>query len=485
MTSLLRIKVWRIIALFLLCLVLISIARPIDARRTNSPSISLNDSINFFPLTMKNYPWEPVVGSQINNLGNASVASLAVDAGVYWARLDAFNWSKIEPQSTVPPTYDWQEVNEKALVVASDNGFQVIAIIRSAPGWARKLPTVACGPIHEDSLDEFADFLFATVSRYSVPPYNVKYWELGNEPDIDPSLVSPDSVFGCWGDKNDPYYGGRYYSEMLKVAYPAIKAADPNANVLIGGLLMDCDPTNPPDGKDCLPSNFFEGILVNGGEDYFDIVSYHGYPPYSGPSSGVGALYLDEHFPGWENRGGVVLGKLDFIKYIMKKFEVVKPIFHTEGSLICPEWNTIDCLPPGDGFEEAQADYVVWLFVRNWANGVKTTSWYQFEGPGWRFGGLLDENQNPKLPYYALVFLSQELQNAKYIKRVTDYTDVVGYEFKSAQKKIWVMWSPDENPHSVSLPNSVLYVFDKFGNEITLTDNEIIVDSPVYIEFAK
>ena len=51
---------------------------------------------------------------------------------------------------------------------------------------------------------------------------------------MDPKLVDPDSVFGCWGDNDDDYYGGGYYADMLKMVYPAVKSADPQAQVLIG-----------------------------------------------------------------------------------------------------------------------------------------------------------------------------------------------------------------------------------------------------------
>jgi hypothetical protein len=79
------------------------------------------------------------------------------------------------------------------------------------------------------------------VARYSVPPYNVKYWELWNEPDVDPALaglIGGDIPFGCWGDSTDPYYGGGYYAEMLKAVYPRIKAADPQAQVARGRIAL-------------------------------------------------------------------------------------------------------------------------------------------------------------------------------------------------------------------------------------------------------
>jgi len=400
----------------------------------------------------------------------------AVEASVYWVRFTAFRWDRIEPDRTDPPTYHWEEVDEESLRNAAENGLEVIAVVKSTPDWAQKVPGSYCGPIKEDALDEFAQFLEAVVARYSAPPYNVRYWELGNEPDVDPSLVSPRSVFGCWGDQNDDYYGGGYYAEMLKVAYPAIKAADPRAHVLIGGLLLDCDPTDPPPGKDCKPARFLEGILRNGGGSYFDIVSFHGYPPYDG------SLQRDEHFESWESRGGVVLGKVDFLREVMASYGVDKPLLHTEGALICPEWNTDQCNPPDDAFYEAQADYVVWLFVRNWAEGLLGTIWYPFEGPGWRYSGLLDANQDPKPAYWAFRFLTTELGEASYRGPVTQYPNLRGYEFIAPGKRVWVLWAPDEQPYVISMPAGATRVYNKYGEDITPSGGTLTVNSPVYVE---
>lgn len=81
------------------------------------------------------------------------------------------------------------------------------------------------------------------VARYRDPKYDVRHWELGNEVDVDPSLVAPNNGFGCWGDIKDPYYGGRHYGEMLKVVAPAIRAANPAAKIWFGGLLLDLPNT--------------------------------------------------------------------------------------------------------------------------------------------------------------------------------------------------------------------------------------------------
>jgi hypothetical protein len=453
---------------------------PAEEKGSPSPMVQNSGTMTvYLPLVVRNFPPPPPqFGVQMHGIRESRGLTYAVEADVHWVRFNAFSWDAIEPTNTSPSNYNWGAVDATSLRNAAENGMEVIGVVKFTPAWAQKVAGSYCGPIKEGALDDFAEFLTALVERYSASPYNVRYWELGNEPDVDPSLVRPESVFGCWGDKDDDYYGGGYYAEMLKVAYSAIKAADPRAQVVVGGLLLDCDPTNPPEGKGCKSSRFLEGILRNGGGDVFDAVSFHGYPPYDG------SLRMDEQFPSWEARGGVVLGKVDFLREVMARYDVDKPLLHTEGSLICPEWNADQCNPPGGAFYEAQADYVVWLFVRNWANGLLGTTWYQFEGPGWRYGGMLDENQEPKPAYEAFDFLTTELGDARYEGEVAGYPELQGYAFRTPGKRIWVLWAPDEEDHSVSLPAGVTRVLDKYGNDRTPSGDTLIVNSPVYIELS-
>jgi alpha-L-arabinofuranosidase len=102
------------------------------------------------------------------------------------------------------------------------------------------------------------------VERYSAPPYNVKYWEIYNEPDAPKNTNEPPygMIYGCWGISGDTYFGGEAYGEMLKVVYPYIKSANSSAQVLVGGLLLDCDPrTVCTTGPGSIPPKFLNGIL--------------------------------------------------------------------------------------------------------------------------------------------------------------------------------------------------------------------------------
>ena len=160
----------------------------------------------FLPMTVKSYPWITSFGAQVKDFGDAGETALAREAGLNWVRLDAFHWGDIEPTNTNPSGFNWSAVDEATLQVASENGMQVIGIIRDTPDWAQKIKPYACGAISEAAIPEFAGFVQEVVKRYSVPPYNVKHWEIWNEPDI---VYSPElgfnSVFGCWGDASQTY----------------------------------------------------------------------------------------------------------------------------------------------------------------------------------------------------------------------------------------------------------------------------------------
>ncbi len=465
---------------------------PASASRDAVEAATLPDSgpdTIYLPLMMQHYhPPLPTLGTHMDEISDANRLDLAGAAGLRWITFSGFDWDLIQPDPNGP--YNWGTVDEESLANAQANGLTVIASIKFAPTWAQLEEGYYCGPIHPDALPAYAEFLTELVNRYSAPPYGVRYWQLGNEPDIDPELVPlPRSGFGCWGDDDDPYYGGGYYAEMLKVAYPAIKAADPNAQVVLGGLLLYCDPTagvadggyELPDylggstALDCTPSLFMEGILLNGGGGYFDIANFHGYAPYDG------SLQQDRFYLNWDDRGGVVLGKIDYLRELMATYGVDKPLIDTESALLCPGYRPDLCDPPVNDFYEAQAEFVVWMYVRNWAEGLPISVWFGWTGD-WQHSSLLYENLEPKPAYHALDFLSEELYQMEYARSVTDYPDLLGYEFTRLDKAVWVLWPPDEQPYQITLPANTLAVYDKYGNDITPGDGTLTVEEPIYVE---
>lgn len=438
----------------------------------------------YLPFVARNYASEPsMFGVEINEGAVSSTISRAEQAGVSWVRYNGLRWSDVEVE---PGTRDWSKVAsfEQEIRMLSERGLTPMVIVRSAPQWARKFTNTPCGPIREDALDEFASFMAEAVARYSVPPYNVQYWELGNEPDVDPNWVHPDSPFGCWGDEADPYYGGELYGEMLKSVYGPIKEADPGARVVLGGLLLFCDPDDPtpePGTNGCKPATFLEGVLRVGGGDAFDILAYHAYPYWF---SGKPIQDWDLTQVYWKDRGGLLLGKLDFVQTVMAQYGVSKPIFMNEGGLICyaSDSNHPDC--SSGEFRSAQSSYLIKLYARTAANGLIGSAWYTLNGPGWRQGGLLDGDQNPRDSYYALSFMAQLLETSRYSRQLASGT-LEGYAFADhvARREYRVYWTNNGSKISVSLSARTLAVYSRYGQDITPTGGSVSVGfEPIYVE---
>lgn len=399
---------------------------------------------------------QSIFGVEINRGQVAAVAEQTSMTDVALVRYNAFPWNQVEATQGVR---DWSRLSatEADLQTLANMGVTPMVIVSMAPTWAQLVPGSACGPIKPEALSAFADFLGELVTRYSAAPYNVRYWEFGNEPDVDPSLVDGGSPFGCWGDQDDPYYGGGYYAEMLKAVYPAMKQADPNAQLIIGGLLLDCDPTNPPGWSDCKSARFLEGILQNGGGDFLDIVAYHAYT-YWGPE----VADWDLEHPSWKHRGGMLLGKLDFIRALMSQYGVDKPVIMNEGGLLCYP-SGVSCQDVDGTFRLDQANYAVRMYSRAWANGLLGAVWYTMNGPGWRDGGLLDGDQGPRPAYTTLQFMSNRLQNATFAESLTNET-LEGYAFTSSDATYHVYWTNDASFVDVPLPEGTRSVYDYLGS---------------------
>ena len=448
---------------------------PVGAQ--SSPVVPFKETANYtvtLPLVMQNYPPPPpIFGVHMHGINNSNGLTQAVDAGAYWVNFSAFNWPTIEPERTNPPTYHWNVVDEQSLINASQEDLTVVARVHHTPPWAREDPTHTGSRIKQEYFDEFAEFLTALVNRYKATPYNVEYWELDSEVDVDPSLVDPNnSIFWCWGDEDDDYYGGGYFAEMLKVAYPAIKAADPQAKVVVGGLLLDCNPRNPPPGKDCKPSLFLEGILRGGGGPYFDFVSFHSYTYYCGAQ---GRMCNSNWTGGETTQSAAVFEKGSFLREVLETYGYgYKGLMNMEAALMC--------FDDSEACRQTQAMYIPRAYAEALALNITAQSWFTMKEPVWRYTGLLNADLTPKLAYDAYKAAIPFLADVKYIEPVTRYPGTEGYTFRKLDNSAYVdvIWSASDNSCSVALPTGAS-AYDKYG-VLVASSGTIQVDySPVYI----
>jgi hypothetical protein len=416
----------------------------------------------------------PIFGVEMRQISQEHGLSLAQGAGVYWLRHNGLLWAKVEPTAGARRWKAMADL-EAELQAAYAAGLHTILIVRQTPDWAQKVPGHSCAAVAPEALDALAQFLADAVARYKDPPYGVKYWELWNEPDVDPTLVAAGSPYGCWGDEEGSYYGGTYYAQMLQAAYPAIKAADPEAQVLVGGLLLDRDPAldqgpNPP-------GRFLEGILQAGGGEYLDIVSFHAYTYYDGQLRD-----WEQASSAWDSRGGGVAGKVDFLREVLASYGYDKPLMLTESGLLCPQCSS----PPAEAFLEAQAAYVLQLYARNIALGLMASIWYPFDGPGWRQAALLDAGQQPRPSYQAFKVMTSKLHETQALGPVDGLSGLTGYAFQRPGGEVWVLWSPDDAPVVIPAPSGLAAATDLMGNPLAAVDQGLEVGfSPVYLEISQ
>lgn len=448
-------------------------------------TFTVENHMVYLPLITKPKPMTPF-GFEANNgrLSRAAVLNKAKQLDATWVRLNAVSWRDVQPEHNGALNWGAMATFEQDLLAAAEANLTPMVIVDNYPDWATKYEK-QCSALKEEHFQDFAAFMQAVVQRYSQAPYNVHYWELGNEVDVDPDIARFPELFGCWGDDDDPYYGGEYYGAMLKVVTPAIKQVDPSAKVLIGGLLLDSPETeNDNTGK---PEDFLEGILRAGAGPYFDILPIHAYPYYSKVNPDNDAA--DSR---WESLGGLTKGKIAYVREVLNKYgEGDKPLSLNEVAYLFPHWFGDD--PTGTDFFEAQANHVVRQLSRGLAAGVQSYCWYTIHASGWYFSGLLNSDNTPRPVYTAYQTFIEQTEytlNDTPPVQITSYGDganVEAYRFSKGNTVLDVLWSTNGETHYVDVPvDAFVAAYSRDGtsvetDELSTTHKVPVGVSPVYI----
>jgi hypothetical protein len=147
-------------------------------------------------------------------------------------------------------------------------GLTVVARIGLTPGWARP-PDTPLTYLDESAYDDFARFTAAFAGRYQG---KIAHIIVGNEPNLSYE----------WGYRQTT---PQDYVDLLKVVYPAVKAANPDAVVLAGAMAPTLEPAGSPWGLNDL--DYLAGMYAAGAADYFDALAVHTYgltfPPEAEP----------------------------------------------------------------------------------------------------------------------------------------------------------------------------------------------------------
>lgn len=237
------------------------------------------------------------------------------------------------------------------------------------------------------------------------------------------------------------------YVEVLKSAYKAIKANQPEAKVVLGGL----------GGYD--RNNYLEGILKADGGKYFDILDFH--------------IYLD--FPSFW-RVIKVEKKVAQFRDILKKHGLSKPIWATE---MTTGQQALNKQMTQSEKEKRLAELVVKRYIVLFSEGVEKAFWKYFDTPKVQ-GGLLDADLSIRPAYKAYGIMTKKI--GKFL-RVEDLSkkDLKIFKFTNDNKKeVFVVWAEQNQMADMGLGE--INVTDIFGKIITAKGSFSADRSPIYVE---
>ncbi len=208
----------------------------------------------------------------------------AAEAGVQWERL-IFPWSLI--QKNGPDSWDKGYFTDDQVAQERARGLDVVGVALYTPQWATSTPKNAKPTnvpanlylAYDDPRNYWGQFMYKLATRYRG---QINTWIVWNEPDM-----YSDQIQYTWDGSVEDFY------QLLKVAYLAVKKANPDARVALPGLTYWWD-------KEGGRTPYLARLLEVAGRDpgapghnqYFDIVTLH---QYTNPLNAYAAVKAFQH----------------------------------------------------------------------------------------------------------------------------------------------------------------------------------------------
>jgi polysaccharide biosynthesis protein PslG len=191
--------------------------------------------------------------TEIARMGTGMVGTLRIN----------FVWSAVQPEQS--SALNWSHY-DAIIGAAAQQGIRVLPTVYSTPHWAAARDNFPPAKAHQG---EFQTFVRDAAARYgsngsfwtsnpSIPKLPVTDWQLWNE------MNSP----SFWFHKPSP----KQYVGLLKVFHAGIKAGDPSAKIVLGGLFR-----TPRIRNGIRLDRYLPGIYRAKGKKFFDAVAIHPY----------------------------------------------------------------------------------------------------------------------------------------------------------------------------------------------------------------
>ncbi len=217
-------------------------AAPAEAGATSAPATPP-------PNMAANVGFAYGVQVHLPNQNMARVMQSAQELGVTWVK-QQIDWALYEPSEGA---VNWAPIDE--MVDAMDAaGMHILLTVTSAPSWARDSDQEKGPPVDYQT---YANFVGQMAERYAG---RVDAYEIWNEPNLRREWNTPRGISAA------------SYVEMLRLAYVAIKTADPEAIVVTAGL----SPTGFNDGVNAIDDRvYLRQMYAAGVADWSDAIGAH------------------------------------------------------------------------------------------------------------------------------------------------------------------------------------------------------------------
>ncbi len=355
----------------------------------------------------------------------------AHDLGVYWDRGSLYMFWFLAQPDPKSPRYDWSKYDQ--LMQSTPASINTLWNISTAPDPLREPdnPYTYAGSYMPRDPEAYKAFVRAAVERYNGDGRNdmpglkspVKFWQVGNEPDLGPN---------------------KDYAKFVAMTYQAIKEADPEAKVLIGGVsgfapveeyLRDFD-------------NRYAPFLRELGGRYVDIFAFH----FFGTAAGD------------------YLGYKPVLEHIRRT--LVSCGFPPDMEIWCTETSTYGGSPtpvPQLNFRQfppqSEADQAADLFKRYIYGvrcGIKRLFWafglvegFKHDGSFFDYTGIVKPDGRKKLAYHTLKLMTHKLADADWraLRPLQEHQDnTYVYEIpRKSGNPIYVAWKDGAVGGEVSL----------------------------------
>ena len=370
-----------------------------SASATASPTAEIGPSATRTAIPSPSSSPSPTATRPANLLGvqafeadfTALSRGLADQAGAGWLRTRAL-WASIEPTDSSPRKREWG-MSDSMITLAAARGLRPVVVVYTAPAWAAGR---RCGPVDKVPLARYQEFIQALVERYDGDQVAdapgspvVRYWEIGNEPDLAERARGTEDYGSCFGDEP------AVYAAHLRAAWLGARAADPQARVIFGPVAYDRFHNAPAGFGPPGPFNYdfvrqtlealYDAHGSEAGWPYFDLMAFHNYNDFR------------NNWDGADGQQPEIIGKAAHLRtqqlVLPGKFDLsAVPLFVSEVGLPSGPSDTWT-----ERSEAYQAAYVGQVTARAAAAGVQGAVWYTLTD-------LLPDPARPNCadPYYWL-----------------------------------------------------------------------------------